>query len=171
MAVREILKHPHPGLQRIAERVSEFDVHIERLIEDLHETLESAGGIGLSATQINERYRVLVIVPTDDTAAPRVYINPEIQAKAAWGLVEESCLSVPGVIGHVFRATKVQVTAQDECGTPFECVLEGMDAVCLQHEIDHLDGKLFTDRLPFFEKCRLQLKSLLRPSNQELQNH
>ena len=161
MAVREILSMPDPSLKKVAGRIAQFDSSIERLIGDLLDTLGSTGGIGLSATQINDCRRALVIAPTHDRNAQRIYINPAIQSRAAWALVEESCLSVPNVSGSVFRATKIDVVAQDQQGDVFNCTLEGMDAVCLQHEIDHLDGILFTDRLPFFEKLRLRLTSVI----------
>ncbi|MEM7746682.1 MAG: peptide deformylase [Pseudomonadota bacterium] len=169
LTVRAILKHPDAALQRVAERVVKFDTKVSSIVRDLQDTLEDAGGIGLSATQIDQHLQIIAILPTHNPRAPRIYVNPEITAKSAWGLVEESCLSVPGVVGHVFRATKVSLAAQDEGGSSFEYALEGMDAVCLQHEIDHLSGKLFTDRLPLLEKCRLQLKSLFM--HKALQDH
>ncbi|MGD8551131.1 MAG: peptide deformylase, partial [Methyloceanibacter sp.] len=91
---------------------------------------------------------------------PQVYVNPVIISKSTWGIVEESCASIPDVVGNVIRATKVHVRAQDRHGDAFERVLTDMDAVCIQHEIDHLNGKLFIDRLSFFRK--LALRSRLR---------
>ena len=170
MPVCPILKHPHANLRRAALPVTEFDADLDALIENLCDTLKFAGGIGLSATQIDQHRRVLVIAPVHGQGIPHIYVNPEVKSKAAWGLVEESCLSVPGTSGNVFRATKIQVTAQDKNGTHFTCTLEGMDAVCLQHEVDHLDGKLFIDCLPFFEKARQHIWSLLKRNTPAFHN-
>jgi peptide deformylase len=103
--------------------------------------------MGLSAPQVGAMRRVAVIEVDRGASSPAVYANPEILARSTPGLIEESCLSVPGVVGLVWRATKVKVRACDQLGRTFERELDGMHAVCLQHEIDHLDGKLFIDRL------------------------
>ena len=99
---------------------------------------------------------MLVIEPSDKASVPQVYVNPEIVSKSTMGLVEESCLSIPGVVGNVVRSIEVRVKAQDRSGAPFECDLSEMDAVCLQHEIDHLNGKLFIDRLSLFRRLRIR---------------
>lgn len=155
MARLEILKHPDPRLRLCANPVAKFDKALDCFIDDLLETLYATNAIGLSASQVGDRRNVLVIDLSEDRAAPEVYINPKIHSKADWGLVEESCLSVPGVVGNVLRATKLRVSAQDRAGKVFESELAGMHAVCLQHEMDHLEGKLFIDRLPILEKLRI----------------
>ena len=163
MAVRKILEHPHPHLHQCADAATTFDADLAQLADDLIDTLKAAGGIGLSAPQIDEHRRVLVLVPSEPESSPAVYVNPEIRFKSAWGVVEESCLSVPGVKGNVVRATNVTVAAQDRHGQAFERELQGMDAVCMQHEIDHLDGILFIDRLSIAEKIRQRILAALRP--------
>ena len=142
-----ILEYPDPRLRLRSEPVTEFDASLSRLIDDLLETLYATKAIGLSAPQANDRRRLLVTDLSGDASAPQIYANPEILSRAMPGIVEESCLSVPGVVGNVMRSTKVRVRAQDRSGETFERDLEGMDAVCLQHEMDHLEGKLFVDRL------------------------
>lgn len=159
MTARPVLLQPDPRLRLRSAPVTSFDADLKRLAAELTETLEQAGGIALSAPQIDEPLRVLVMTPSQEAAAPRVYVNPTILAKKRWGVVEESCLSVPGVVGNVLRATEVHVRAQDLGGAEFERRLTGMDAVCLQHETDHLDGVLFIDRLSIFRRLRLRLKA------------
>ncbi len=151
-----ILEYPDPRLHLPSQPVSTFDDDLRRLVDDMIETLRATEALALSAPQVDDRRAVLVINYSGDGAAPRVYVNPEILAKRAWGLVEESCLSVPGVVGNVWRATKVRVRAQDREGLVFESDLAGMDAVCLQHEMDHLAGTLFVDRLSIFKRLRFR---------------
>lgn len=142
-----ILEYPDPRLRMRSEPVDVFDDDVARLVADLFDTLYAHKAIGLSAPQVDDRRRVLVADLSGDESAPQVYINPELLRTARPGIIEESCLSVPGVVGNVVRPTRVRVRAQDQTGAVFERDLDGMDAVCLQHEIDHLDGKLFVDRL------------------------
>ena len=156
MAQRDILEYPDPRLNLPTNPVTLFDDDLGQLIDDLLETLHATKAVGLSAPQVNDRRAVLVLDLSDDASAPQVYINPEILAKAAWGLVEESCLSVPGIVGNVVRATEIRVRAQDRTGETFERDLTGMDAVCLQHEMDHLAGKLFIERLSIFRRLRIR---------------
>ena len=156
MAQRDILEYPDPRLNLATNPVTLFDDDLGQLIDDLLETLYATKAVGLSAPQIDDQRAVLVLDLSDDASAPQVYINPEILAKAAWGLVEESCLSVPGVVGNVVRATEIRVRAQDRAGETFERDLTGMDAVCLQHEMDHLAGKLFIERLSIFRRLRIR---------------
>ena len=156
MAQRDILEYPDPRLNLPTNPVILFDDDLGQLIDDLLETLYATKAVGLSAPQVNDRRAVLVLDLSDDASAPQVYINPEILAKAAWGLVEESCLSVPGIVGNVVRATEIRVRAQDRTGETFERDLTGMDAVCLQHEMDHLAGKLFIERLSIFRRLRIR---------------
>lgn len=147
MAVRPILTYPDPRLARRALPVSDHGPALAALVDDLLDTLAAAGGIGLSAPQLGVPLRVAVTEPTGGASEPEVYLDPEVVSRAAPGLVEESCLSVPGVVGSVWRHTRIRVRARGLDGAPFERELEGMAAVCLQHELDHLDGVLFIDRL------------------------
>ena len=156
MARLEILEYPDPRLQLRSEPVTRFDDELERLIKDLLDTLYANEAIGLSAPQVAELHQVLVIDLSGNASATQIYINPEILSKSAWGLVEESCLSVPGVVGNVFRATALRVRAQDRSGKFFERDLADMHAVCLQHEMDHLAGKLIIDRLSFLRRFRIR---------------
>ncbi len=153
------LEYPDPRLRQRANPVAVFDAGLARLIDDLIETLGATKGIALSAPQTGDRRRVVVIDQTDGAGTAEHYVNPEILARAAPGFVQESCLSVPGIVGSVWRSTKVKVRARDRLGQPFERELKGMHAVCMQHEIDHLEGKLFIDRLWFFR--RLLVRSRL----------
>lgn len=147
MAVRPILTYPDPRLARRALPVTDHGAALAALVGDLVDTLAATGGIGLSAPQLGVSLRVAVTAPGGRGDALQVYIDPEIVDRAAPGLVEESCLSVPGVVGSVWRHTRIRVRARGPDGAPFERELEGMAAVCLQHELDHLDGVLFIDRL------------------------
>ncbi len=159
MARLEILEHPDPRLREKAQPVTVFDEELSRFIDDLFDTLYATGGMAFSAPQVGDGRRVLVMDLTKDRTDPQVYVNPEESLRSAWGLVEESCLSLPGVVGNVMRATKLRVKAQDRDGTVFERDLTDMAAVCLQHEMDHLDGTLFIDRLSFLGKLYLRLFS------------
>jgi peptide deformylase len=163
MTRRTILEHPDPRLRLPSAPVEAFDAELWQLVDDLLDTLETAGGLALSAPQLGELRSVLVLRPNGQNAA-EVYVNPEILAKKAWGLVEESCLSVPGVVGNVLRATQIRVRARDRNGHAFERELHGMDAVCLQHEMDHLAGVLFVDRLSIFRKLQMRFFSGTRPA-------
>ncbi|MEM9174992.1 MAG: peptide deformylase [Myxococcota bacterium] len=151
-----ILEFPDARLRRQAAPVDVFDEDLAALAGELLGRVQGDEVLGLAAPQIDELRRVLVIRPTFDLDAPRVYVNPEITARRGLGFVEERCLSLPGVAGTVRRAMAVDVVAQDLEGTRFETRLEAMDAVCLQHELDHLDGVLFVDRLSFFRRRRFR---------------
>ncbi len=159
MAVLAILEHPDPRLREVSAPVETVDAAVCQLADDLLETLYAAGGIGLSAPQAGALRRVLVMDLSGNASDPQVFINPEILYRTAFGIVEESCLSVPGVKGNVWRATKIKVRALDRTGRTVERDLEGMHAVCLQHEVDHLEGKLFIDRLWFFRRLMLKAKA------------
>ena len=154
-----ILEYPDPRLRRRATPVTRFDGETARLADAMLEMLYDKGGIGLSAPQVGVLERVAVMDLSGDGTEPEVYVNPEILSRSALGLVEESCLSVPGVVGNVFRATRVRVRAQDRQGQTFERDLDGMHAVCLQHEIDHLEGKLFIDRLWFWRRLIIRARA------------
>lgn len=159
MAVRSILEYPDSRLSQKAAPVTRFDEVLGRLATDLLETLYDRGGIGLSAPQVGTLERVAVMDLSGTASDPQIFINPTILSRAAIGLVEESCLSVPGVVGNVFRATRVRVSAQDLTGQSFERDLDGMHAVCLQHELDHLEGRLFIDRLWFWRRLMIQARA------------
>lgn len=147
MARLTILRYPDQRLRRKAEPVDEVTDEIRQLADDMLETMYDAPGIGLAATQVNVARRVLVIDVSEDRSDPRVFINPEILEKRGEEVMEEGCLSVPGIFAEVKRADWVRVRALDRNGEPFELETEGLLAVCIQHEIDHLNGKLFVDYL------------------------
>lgn len=156
MARLPILEYPDPRLRLPSRPVEHFDGALHRLVDDLFDTLYDTTGIGLSAPQTGHLVRVLVTDLSGSCSDPRVYVNPEILQSGVPGLVEESCLSIPGVVGNVIRATRLVVRARDREGAPFQQELEGMDAVCLQHEVDHLEGRLFIDRLSLFRRIHLK---------------
>lgn len=147
MAKLEILEIPDPRLRTVAKPVEAFDDGLLQLIEDMTETMYEAEGIGLAATQVNVHKRLLVLDVSEAQDQPRVYINPEILESEGQETCEEGCLSVPGIYAEVSRAEKINVRAQNADGSFFEEELDGMHAVCLQHEMDHLIGKLFVDYL------------------------
>lgn len=158
MALLEILEYPDPRLRTRAAPVTEFDAALSRLIDDMFETMYAAPGIGLAATQVNVHQRLLVMDISQDRSAPMVFINPEILDRQQVGVMEEGCLSVPGFFDEVERAQRVRVRAQDRHGITFERELSALEAVCLQHEIDHLDGKLFVDYLSMLKRDRVRRK-------------
>lgn len=147
MAKLEILEIPDNRLRTIAKPVEAFDDTLVQLVADMTETMYDASGIGLAATQVDVHQRLLVLDVSETQDQPRVYINPEIISSEGSETCEEGCLSVPGIYAEVRRAERVRVAAQNPDGSAFEEDLEGMHAICLQHEIDHLDGKLFVDYL------------------------
>ncbi|MDT8319801.1 MAG: peptide deformylase [Xanthomonadales bacterium] len=159
MAKLEILEFPDSRLRTVAKPVDRFDGDLSQLIDDMLETMYAADGIGLAATQVNIHRRVLVLDVSPAQDGPRVYVNPEIRSAEGSETCEEGCLSVPGVYAEVSRAEKIRVFALDRDGKAFEETLEGMHAVCLQHEIDHLDGKVFVDYLSPL-KQRIVIKKL-----------
>jgi peptide deformylase len=138
--------------------VTEFDAALSQLIEDMFETMYAAPGIGLAATQVNVHKRLLVIDISKDGTEPQVFINPEILSRDGVGKVEEGCLSVPGIFDDVERAEKIRVRAFDRNGVPYELDLDGMLAVCVQHEMDHLEGRLFVDYLSELKRQRIRKK-------------
>lgn len=152
MAQLTILEYPDPRLRARAQPVRVFDAQLSRLIDDMFETLYATRGMGLAATQVGEPLQLVTIDLSDGADAPQVFINPAIVSKRRIGIVEESCLSVPGISEKVKRATELRVRALDRDGTPYERQAQGLLAVCLQHEIDHLDGRLFVDHLSFFRR-------------------
>jgi len=153
-----ILEYPDPRLRTRARPVEQFDEALAKLIDDLFETMYEAPGIGLAASQVDVHRRLIVMDVSDDRSQPLVFINPEILERAGAAKTEEGCLSVPGIFDDVERAARVRVRAQDKTGAPFERDLEGVVAVCLQHEMDHLEGKLFVDYLSDLKRDRIRKK-------------
>lgn len=157
MAVLEIIEMPDERLREHSSPVTVFDEALKEQVSDLFDTLQDTGGIGLCAPQIGIAQRIILVHVPDDGYGARLYINPEILSKSTPRFVEESCLSVPGIEGNVVRATRLKVRAQNLQGESFELNVDGMHAVCVQHELDHLEGVLFIDRLSWFKKLRLKL--------------
>ena len=159
MAVLEILEFPDPRLRTQAKPLAEVTDATRALIDDMFETMYDAPGIGLAATQVDVHQRLLVIDVSEDRSEPLVFINPEIVVlDPDLGEYDEGCLSVPGFYETVRRPQRVKVTALDRDGEPFTREVEGLLAVCLQHEIDHLDGKLFVDYLSPLKRSRIRKK-------------
>jgi peptide deformylase len=158
MSLRTILEFPDPRLRTRALPVTGFDPELSRLIDDMFETMYAAPGIGLAAPQIDVQMRLLVIDVSEERNQPLVLINPEILAREGVEVTEEGCLSVPGIYDQVQRAAKVRVRAQDRNGEVFERDYEGTLAVCVQHEMDHIDGKLFVDYLSDLNRERIRKK-------------
>jgi peptide deformylase len=159
MAVLEILEFPDPRLRTQARPVTEVTAATGELIDNMLETMYEAPGIGLAATQVNVHERVLVIDLSEDQSQPQVFINPQIRViDDELGEYDEGCLSVPGYYETVCRPQRVEVTALDRHGESFTRELEGLLAICLQHEIDHLDGKLFVDYLSPLKRQRIRKK-------------
>jgi peptide deformylase len=158
MARLTILEYPDPRLRTRATPVTVFDDALSRLVDDMFETMYAAPGIGLAASQVNVHKRLIVIDVSENHDAPRVFINPEILSKEGAAVGEEGCLSVPNIFDKVPRAQKIRIRAQDRTGASFEEDLEGLLAVCLQHEMDHLEGKLFVDYLSDLKRERIRKK-------------
>lgn len=158
MALLPVLHFPDPRLRTVAEPVAEVDDTIRKLIDDLFETMYEAPGIGLAATQVDVHKRVLVIDTSENRDDPKAFINPEILQRDGIETMEEGCLSVPGIYEKVERADRVRVRTLDRDGQSREEDLEGLTAVCLQHEMDHLEGKLFVDYLSELKRNRIRKK-------------
>ncbi|MEZ5554323.1 peptide deformylase [Haliea sp.] len=159
MAVLDILEFPDPRLRTRAEPVAAVTDATRTLVDDLFETMYAAPGIGLAATQVNVHQRVLVIDVSQDRSEPLVFINPEVTVlNPELGEYDEGCLSVPGFYETVQRPRRISVTALDRNGDAFSRELDGLLAVCLQHEIDHLDGKLFVDYISPVKRQRIRKK-------------
>lgn len=160
MARLDILQYPDARLHTVARPVVEVDARIRKLVDDMAETMYDAPGIGLAATQVNVHERVLVIDISESRDELRVFINPEIVAESGREESEEGCLSVPGFFDKVQRAERVTVRALDRDGKPFELEADGLLAVCIQHEMDHLMGKVFVDYLSNLKRNRIKAKLL-----------
>lgn len=158
MALRQILHHPDPRLRTRAAPVEVFDAALGTLVDDMFETMYDAPGIGLAATQINIHQRVIVVDVTTDRTQPLHFVNPELLMLDGEEEMEEGCLSVPGIFEIVRRAERIRVAAQDRDGNRFELDADGLLAVCIQHEMDHLNGKLFVDYLSLLKQNRIRKK-------------
>lgn len=158
MAKLEILTFPDPRLRRQAEAVQQVDDSIRRLVDDMFETMYEAPGIGLAAIQVNVAKRVVVIDTSETKDQPLCLINPEILSKTGEEQMDEGCLSVPGFFESVSRAECIRARALDRDGQAFEFDADGLLAVCVQHEIDHLDGRLFVDHISALKRQRIRKK-------------
>jgi peptide deformylase len=153
-----ILEYPDPRLRTRARPVEQFDAALGRLIDDMFETMYEAKGIGLAATQVDVHRRLIVMDLSADRSEPLVFINPEILDREGETKTEEGCLSVPGIFDDVQRAARVRLRAQDRAGTVSERDLDAVVSVCVQHEMDHLEGKLFVDYLSDLKRDRIRKK-------------
>src|ERR1700756_160308 len=158
MAIRTILEFPDPRLRTRAQPVTEFNPELGQVIDDLFETMYAAPGIGLAATQVDVHKRLIVIDVSEAHNEPVVLINPEILSREGAAETEEGCLSVPGIFDDVKRAAKVRVRSQDRTGAVVERDYDDILAVCIQHEMDHLEGKLFVDYLSDLKRERIRKK-------------
>lgn len=158
MAILEILQYPDPRLQTPAKRVERIDESVRKLVEDMTETMYAAPGIGLAASQVDVHLQVIVIDVSEDRSDLRVFINPEITRREGMAANQEGCLSVPGVYDNVERADSVTVTALDRNGSRFTLNASGLLAACIQHEMDHLQGKIFVEYLSELKLNRIRAK-------------
>jgi peptide deformylase len=158
MAILEILQYPDQRLTLPAERVEKIDASVRRLVDDMVETMYAAPGVGLAATQVDRHLQVIVIDVSEDRSDLRVFINPEITRREGVTVNQEGCLSVPGVYDNVERAESVTVTALDRNGSRFTLNASGMLATCIQHELDHLEGKVFVELLSELKQNRIRTK-------------
>lgn len=156
--VLPILVHPHPNLRLVAQPVEEFNPDLRQLALNLLQTMYEEGGIGLAATQVNVQLRILVIDLSGSWKAPQVFVNPTLKSTDGSQTLEEGCLSVPDYYDEVERPSHVKVTAFDVQGNEFEKEAIGLEASCIQHEIDHLNGKLFVDYLSRLKQIRIRQK-------------
>ena len=154
MAKLAILEFPDPRLRTKAAPVTAFDAALKQLSEDMLETMYEAPGIGLAATQVNVHRQLLVLDVSEEKNQPMVLVNPKITAKEGTQVYQEGCLSVPGIFADVERAERIHVEAQDALGQPLSFDADGLLAVCIQHEMDHLEGVLFIDHLSKLKRDR-----------------
>ena len=167
MAKLSILEYPDPRLRAVARPVTAFDAHLRRLIGDMAETMYAAPGVGLAATQVDQQIQLIVIDVSETKDQLRVFVNPQITWTSDETVVcEEGCLSVPGIYDEVRRPARVRVRAQDAQGEAFELDCEALLAVCVQHEIDHLTGKVFVDYLSSLKQDRIRTKMKKRKTRE-----
>ena len=167
MAILQILHYPDPRLRNVAAEVAVVDEDMKQLARDMFETMYEAPGIGLAATQINVHKRILVADVSDDRNDPVCLMNPVVVASSGSREREEGCLSLPGVFESVERPEHITVSGLDQLGATIEFDADGLLAVCIQHEIDHLDGKLFVDYLSQLKRSRIRkkLEKVQKPSS------
>ena len=158
MSLLNILHHPDPRLRTKAAPVSVFDNALAILADNMLKTMYAAPGIGLAATQVNVHKRLIVVDVSEDNNAPHILVNPKLELLGGTVAGDEGCLSVPGFYERVERAEQIKVQAQDVTGVPLTMSAEGLLAVCIQHECDHLDGKLFVDYLSSLKRNRINKK-------------
>lgn len=161
MAVLQILRYPDPRLHQVAKPVTEFDDRLRQLVQDMAETMYAAPGVGLAATQVDVHERVIVIDVSDGKDQLQVFVNPRIvDSSADRKVYEEGCLSVPGVYDEVERPDRVRIEALDAHGKPFTIEADGLLAVCIQHEMDHLNGRVFVQYLSRLKQTRIRAKMI-----------
>ena len=158
MAILEILQYPDPRLQEPAQRVEKIDAATRKLIDDMVETMYSAPGVGLAATQVDRHLQIIVIDVSEERSDLRVFINPEITRREGVAVNQEGCLSVAGIYDNVERAESVTVTALDRNGARFTLNASGLLATCIQHEMDHLQGRIFVELLSDLKQNRIRAK-------------
>ncbi|MGZ5031575.1 MAG: peptide deformylase [Usitatibacter sp.] len=158
MAILEILQYPDSRLNVPAQRVEKIDAATRKLVDDMTQTMYAAPGVGLAATQVDVHQQIIVIDVSEDRSDLRVFINPEITRREGVAVNQEGCLSVPGIYDNVERAESVTVTALDRNGARFTLNASGMLAACIQHEIDHLSGKIFVELLSELKQNRIRAK-------------
>lgn len=169
MALLKILHFPDPKLRKVAKPVTAFDSNLKKLVSDMFETMYEAPGIGLAATQVDRHIRLLVMDVSEGRNQPVCLINPEILQADGEETSDEGCLSVPGFYESVSRAEHVRIRAMGEDGERIEFEAHGVEAVCIQHEMDHLEGKLFVDYLSTMKRDRIR-KKLLKQKKQDALN-
>ncbi len=158
MAILTVLHYPDPRLRKVAEPVDRMDDSIRRLVDDMFETMYQAPGIGLAATQVDVHRRIITIDISEDKSQPLCIINPEIIHSGGVERMEEGCLSVPGIYEPVERAEQITFRAMNRDGASYEMQADGLLSVCIQHEMDHLQGKLFVDYLSELKRQRIRKK-------------
>jgi peptide deformylase len=168
MAILDILNYPDPRLHTVAKPVKEVDASLRRLIADMAETMYDAPGIGLAATQVNQHIQLLIIDISETKDQLQVFINPKILERDGEQVYEEGCLSVPGIYDSVTRAEKIVVEAMNEKGETFQLEAHGLLSVCIQHEMDHLLGKVFVEYLSPLKRTRIKNKMLKQQRNRPM---
>ncbi len=158
MAIREVLRFPDERLRTVAQPVTDFGPDLQQLIDDMFETMYDEQGVGLAASQIDQHIQLIVMDLTEDKSEPRVFINPKVIEQHGHFINDEGCLSVPGIYAKVERAETITIEAQDRNGQPFICKGDELLSICIQHEMDHLQGKLFVDYLSPLKRQRIKQK-------------
>ena len=158
MAILEILQYPDSRLTVPAQRVEKIDAATRKLVDDMAETMYAAPGVGLAATQVDVPKQIIVIDVSEDRSDLRVFINPEVTRREGQAVNQEGCLSVPGIYDNVERSESVTVTALDRNGSRFTLNASGLLATCIQHEMDHLEGKVFVELLSDLKQNRIRAK-------------